>query len=78
MSALALDGGGSATYAGRPEGSSKLEVRNSPADGAERAVSSSILMFQPQNRLACSIMLSSLLTRRFLLRDMKFSSRLPV
>ena len=44
VSALALDGGGSATYAGRPEGSSKLEVRNSPADGAERAVSSSILI----------------------------------
>lgn len=44
VSALALDGGGSSTYAARPEGSSELEVRNSPADGAQRAVSSSILV----------------------------------
>ncbi len=44
VSALALDGGGSATYASRPEGSASLEVRNSPADGAERAVSSSLLV----------------------------------
>ena len=42
--ALALDGGGSSTYAARPEGSSDLTVRNSPADGAERAVSSSLLV----------------------------------
>lgn len=42
--ALALDGGGSATYAGRPEGTETLEVRNSPGDGAERAVSSSLLV----------------------------------
>lgn len=44
VSALALDGGGSSTYAARPEGSSDLTVRNSPADGAQRAVSSSILI----------------------------------
>ncbi len=42
--ALALDGGGSSTYAGRPEGTKELVVRNNPADGAERAVSSSILI----------------------------------
>ena len=42
--ALALDGGGSATYAGRPEGTDKLVVRNNPADGAERAVSSTVLI----------------------------------
>ncbi len=44
VSAIALDGGGSSTFAARPEGSSVLEVRNSPADGAERAVSSSLLV----------------------------------
>ena len=44
VSALALDGGGSATYAGRPEGTDNLVVRNSPADGAERAVSSTLLV----------------------------------
>ncbi len=44
VSALALDGGGSATYAARPEGTEELKVANSPADGAERAVSSSILV----------------------------------
>ncbi|MDD6042244.1 MAG: phosphodiester glycosidase family protein, partial [Eubacteriaceae bacterium] len=42
--ALALDGGGSSTWAARPEGTTKLEVRNSPNDGAEREVSSSILI----------------------------------
>ena len=44
VSALALDGGGSATYAARPEGSEALEVRNTPSDGAEREVSSSLLI----------------------------------
>ena len=41
VTALALDGGGSSTYCSRPEGTDKLVVSNSPADGAERAVSSS-------------------------------------
>ncbi len=41
VSAIALDGGGSSTYCARPEGTDKLVVSNSPADGAERAVSSS-------------------------------------
>ncbi len=44
VKALALDGGGSATYCARPEGSDKLVVSNSPADGAEREVSSSLLV----------------------------------
>lgn len=41
---LTLDGGGSSTYCGRPEGSSELVVRNSPSDGAERQVSSTLLV----------------------------------
>ena len=41
---LVLDGGGSATFAARVEGSDKLEVRNSPSDGAEREVCSSLLI----------------------------------
>ena len=44
VSAIALDGGGSSTYCARPEGTDKLVVSNSPADGAERAVSSSLLV----------------------------------
>ena len=44
VSALALDGGGSSTFAARPEGTNDLVLRNSPADGAERAVSSSLLI----------------------------------
>ena len=43
VTALYLDGGGSATVAARHEGSDKLEVVNSPSDGAERTVSSAIL-----------------------------------
>ncbi len=44
VTALALDGGGSATYAARPEGSDAFAVRNSPSDGAEREVSSTLLV----------------------------------
>lgn len=44
VTALALDGGGSATYAARPEGSDTFAVRNSPSDGAEREVSSTLLV----------------------------------
>ena len=43
VTALYLDGGGSATVAARHEGSDKLEVVNSPSDGVERTVSSAIL-----------------------------------
>lgn len=41
---LVLDGGGSATYCAKVEGSDTLEVRNTPSDGAEREVSSSLLI----------------------------------
>lgn len=44
VQALALDGGGSSTFAARPEGTPGLVVRNSPSDGAEREVSSTILI----------------------------------
>lgn len=44
VDALALDGGGSATFLARPEGTTGLQLRNSPVDGAERAVSSSLLV----------------------------------
>lgn len=43
--ALYLDGGGSATFASRAEGDSELTVKNSPSDGQERQVSSSILIY---------------------------------
>ena len=42
--ALALDGGGSSTLLSRPEGTTGLQVRNNPVDGAERAVSSSLFI----------------------------------
>lgn len=43
VTALYLDGGGSATVAARPEGG-KLKVVNSPSDGSEREVSSAVLI----------------------------------
>ena len=42
--AIYLDGGGSATFASKREGTSKLEIRNSPSDGVERTVSSALLL----------------------------------
>lgn len=45
VTALYLDGGGSATVAARPEGASKLQVINSPSDaGVEREVASALLI----------------------------------
>lgn len=44
VDAIYLDGGGSATMATRREGTSRLEVRNSPSDGVERTVSSALLL----------------------------------
>lgn len=41
---LALDGGGSSTLISRPEGTTGLQLRNHPVDGAEREVSSSLLI----------------------------------
>lgn len=50
VTALALDGGGSSTYASRPEGTDKLVVRNTPGDGAERAVSSSVMFVSTKEK----------------------------
>lgn len=41
--ALHLDGGGSATYVSKPEGSDSLKLVNSPSDGYERSVSSTLI-----------------------------------
>ena len=41
--ALHLDGGGSATYASKPEGSDTVRVISNPSDGYERSVSSSLM-----------------------------------
>ncbi|MGN0046303.1 MAG: phosphodiester glycosidase family protein [Eggerthellaceae bacterium] len=45
VEAMYLDGGGSATFTSRAAGDSSLTVRNSPSDGTERQVSSSLLFF---------------------------------
>lgn len=44
VTALYLDGGGSATVVTQREGESELEVRNSPSDGGERSISSGFLL----------------------------------
>lgn len=44
VTVLNLDGGGSATYASQYEGSEEFDVRNSPSDGTERKVSSTLLI----------------------------------
>ena len=44
VTALYLDGGGSATVAARKEGAASLEIINSPSDGHERDVSSAVLI----------------------------------
>ena len=49
--ALILDGGGSATFASRREGESKLTVRNKPSDGTERALGSTLLFMSNQQSL---------------------------
>ena len=43
VDALHLDGGGSATYAAKPEGSDTIKVVSSPSDGYARSVSSSLV-----------------------------------
>lgn len=43
ITALHLDGGGSATYAAKQAGSDKIEVVSSPSDGYERSVSSTLV-----------------------------------
>ena len=48
--ALALDGGGSSTLISRPEGTTGLQLRNHPVDGAEREVSSSLLVVSTKEK----------------------------
>ena len=42
--AVNLDGGGSTTYAAKPEGADRVQVVNRPSDGFERRVSSSLMI----------------------------------
>ena len=44
VTALYLDGGGSATCATKREGTTELQIRNRPSDGVERTVSSALLL----------------------------------
>lgn len=44
VDAIYLDGGGSATFATKREGTDKLKIQNSPSDGSERTVSSALLL----------------------------------
>ena len=44
VNAIYLDGGGSATYASKREGTSDLTIRNRPSDGVERTVSTALLL----------------------------------
>ena len=44
VTAIYLDGGGSATIASRHEGSESLAIQNHPSDGPERVVASSLLL----------------------------------
>ena len=44
VAAVNLDGGGSTTYASRPEGSDEVEVINRPSDGSERSISSGLII----------------------------------
>lgn len=53
VKAIYLDGGGSATYASRHEGSNKLTIQNHPSDGPERVVASTLMIVstaQPTGR----------------------------
>ena len=43
VEAIHLDGGGSATFCAKPEGSDEFKVLNSPCDGSERSVSNSLM-----------------------------------
>ena len=44
LSAINLDGGGSATFAARPEGENDVKVVNRPSDGSERSISSGLII----------------------------------
>lgn len=45
VTALQVDGGGSATMVSQREGETALSVRNSPSDGTERTVSTALLVY---------------------------------
>lgn len=45
VTALQVDGGGSATLVSQHEGETNLSVRNSPSDGTERTVSTALLIY---------------------------------
>ncbi len=45
VTAMYLDGGGSATFASKSSGEEEMTVKNSPSDGGERKVSSSIFVY---------------------------------
>ena len=45
VSAMQVDGGGSATLVSQREGETSLSVRNSPSDGVERIVSTALLVY---------------------------------
>ncbi len=45
VTALQVDGGGSATLVSQREGETALSVRNSPSDGTERTVSTALLVY---------------------------------
>ena len=44
VAAVNLDGGGSATYAARPEGADSVSVINRPSDGSERSISAGLII----------------------------------
>ena len=44
VAAINLDGGGSTTYASRPEGADKVEIINRPSDGSERSISAGLII----------------------------------
>ena len=44
VTAINLDGGGSTTFASRPEGKDEVVVVNRPSDGGERAISSGLII----------------------------------
>ena len=44
VAAINLDGGGSSTFATRPEGENSVRVVNRPSDGSERSISSGIII----------------------------------
>ena len=44
VAAVNLDGGGSTTYASRPEGADSVSIINRPSDGSERSISSGLIV----------------------------------